>query len=39
MRMAPRFKVGDWVRYRTHGDSYQGYRTDYTVTVLIAGEG
>jgi len=35
---APRFKVGDWVRYRTHGDSYQGYRTDYTVTVLIGGE-
>ena len=32
------FKVGDWVRYRTKGDSYQGYRTDYTVTVLIAGE-
>jgi hypothetical protein len=35
---APRFKVGDWVRYRTHGASYQGYRTDYTVTVLIGGE-
>lgn len=34
----PRFKVGDWVRYRTKGDSYQGYRTDYTVTVLIGGE-
>jgi len=34
----PRFKVGDWVRYRTKGASYQGYRTDYTVTVLIAGE-
>jgi len=34
----PRFKVGDWVRYRTQGSSYQGYRTDYTVTVLIGGE-
>ena len=32
------FKVGDWVRYRTKGESYLGYRTDYTVTVLIAGE-
>jgi len=32
------FKVGDWVRYRTKGESHQGYRTDYTVTVLIAGE-
>jgi hypothetical protein len=34
----PRFKVGDWVRYRTKGSSYQGYRTDYTVTMLIGGE-
>jgi hypothetical protein len=34
----PRFKVGDWVRYRTQGQSAQGYKTDYTVTVLIAGE-
>ncbi len=34
----PRFTVGDWVRYRTKGESHQGYRTDYTVTVLIAGE-
>ena len=33
-----RFNVGDWVRYRTVGSSMQGYRTDYTVTVLIAGE-
>src|SRR5262245_32599499 len=32
------FKVGDWVRYRTLGNSEQGYKTDYTVTVLIAGE-
>jgi len=37
-RHGARFKVGDWVRYRTKGDSYQGYRTDYTVTILIAGE-
>lgn len=34
----PRFKVGDWVRYRTKGESHQGYRTDYSVTILIAGE-
>ena len=34
----PHFKVGDWVRYRTKGSSYQGYRTDYTVTMLIGGE-
>ena len=32
------FKVGDWVRYRTQGQSAQGFKTDYTVTVLIAGE-
>jgi hypothetical protein len=34
----PRFKVGDWIKYRTRGNSLQGYRTDYTVTLLIAGE-
>lgn len=33
-----RFKVGDWVRYQTKGESHQGYKTDYTVTILIAGE-
>ena len=33
-----RFKVGDWVRYQTRGESHQGYKTDYSVTVLIAGE-
>src|SRR5262245_20189051 len=33
-----RFKVGGWVRYRTKGDTEQGYKTDYTVTVLIGGE-
>ena len=37
-KRGPHFKVGDWVRYRTKGESQQGYRTDYTVTVLIAGE-
>ena len=37
-RHGPGFKVGDWVKYRTTGESLQGYRTDYTVTVLIAGE-
>jgi hypothetical protein len=34
----PKFKVGDWVRYHTKGESAQGYKTDYTVTILIAGE-
>jgi len=34
----PRFKVGDWVKYHTKGESMQGYQTDYTVTILIAGE-
>lgn len=34
----PRFKVGDWVRYVTKATSQQGYKTDYTVTILIAGE-
>lgn len=34
----PRFKVGDWVKYRTKGESVQGYQTDYTVILLIAGE-
>jgi hypothetical protein len=34
----PRFKVGDWVRYQTRGRSHQGYRDDYQVVVLIAGE-
>lgn len=37
-RRGPHFKVGDWVTYQTKGQSEQGYRTDYTVTVLIAGE-
>jgi len=34
----PKFKVGDWVRYVTRATSQQGYKTDYTVTILIAGE-
>jgi hypothetical protein len=37
-KRSPQFKVGDWVRYRTRGESAQGFKTDYTVTVLIAGE-
>src|SRR6185503_1597082 len=37
-RQGPRFKVGDWVRYQTKGESAQGFKTDYTVTILIAGE-
>jgi hypothetical protein len=34
----PRFKVGDWVRYRMTGESEMGMSDDYEVTVLIAGE-
>ena len=37
-RHRPTFKPGDWVRYRTRGDSEQGYKTDYSVIALIAGE-
>src|SRR5438552_1525127 len=37
-RQGPRFRVGDWVRYHTKGESAQGFKTDYTVTILIAGE-
>jgi hypothetical protein len=37
-RGGPKFKIGDWVKYHTYGKSDQGYRTDYTVTILIAGE-
>jgi hypothetical protein len=36
--LGPRFKVGDWVRYHTKGESAQGFKTDYSVTILIAGE-
>jgi hypothetical protein len=34
----PTFKPGDWVRYRVTGANNEGVGTDYTVTVLIAGE-
>jgi len=33
-----RLRVGDWVRYRVHGNSERGLATDYTVTLVIAGE-
>ncbi len=33
-----RFKVGDWVKYETKATSHQGYKTDYSVTILIGGE-
>src|SRR5258705_10955390 len=34
----PKFKVGDYVRYRTTGTGEQGIKVDYTVTILVAGE-
>lgn len=34
----PKFKPGDWVRYRISGESELGMRDDYEMTVLIAGE-
>jgi hypothetical protein len=37
-RRGPHFKVGDWVKYHTRGNSQQGFKTDYTVTLLVAGE-
>jgi hypothetical protein len=36
--LAPRFKVGDWVRYHVTSSSEMGESDDYEVTVLIAGE-
>jgi len=37
-RDRPLFHVGSWVRYHTTGKSLQGHVTDYTTTILIAGE-
>jgi hypothetical protein len=37
-RHKPDFKVGDWVKYRISGKSEMGFKDDYEVTVLIAGE-
>lgn len=37
-RDRPLFHVGSWVRYHTVGSSLQGLKSDYTVTILIAGE-
>jgi hypothetical protein len=37
-RDRPLFHVGSWVRYRTTGKSLSGRVTDYTTTILIAGE-
>jgi hypothetical protein len=34
----PTFKVGDWVKYHTTSTSEQGFKDDYTVTILIGGE-
>jgi hypothetical protein len=34
----PNFKVGSWVKYKTTGSSVRGYKDDYAVTIIIAGE-
>jgi hypothetical protein len=34
----PRFEVGTWLKYRTVGSSFRGHKSDYTVTILVAGE-
>jgi hypothetical protein len=34
----PRFKVGDWVRYRRTGSSESGNVVNSTITILISGE-
>src|SRR5215470_9287286 len=34
----PKWKVGDWVRYKFTGSSEKGKRDDFTTTLLIAGE-
>jgi hypothetical protein len=34
----PEFKVGSWVRYHTIASSKLGFRRNYTLTLLIAGE-
>ncbi|HEY3215119.1 MAG TPA: hypothetical protein VGK93_01365 [Candidatus Eisenbacteria bacterium] len=34
----PDFKIGTWVRYRVQSRSLQGYRDDYTITIVVAGE-
>ena len=35
---APTFKVGSWVRYHGTANSMLGFKRDYTLTLLIAGE-
>ncbi|HET9327543.1 MAG TPA: hypothetical protein VFQ05_12285 [Candidatus Eisenbacteria bacterium] len=34
----PTFTVGSWVKYHTRGSSEQGFKDDYTVTILVGGE-
>lgn len=34
----PSFQVGTWTKYRTLSKSEQGFKDDYTVTILAAGE-
>jgi hypothetical protein len=37
-RNKPRFKVGDWVKYRFSSKSEDGRSEDYNLTILISGE-
>jgi len=34
----PNFEVGSWVKYRMQSSSLQGFKDDYSLTILIAGE-
>src|SRR6185369_10683623 len=34
----PTFSVGSWAKYHTVSKSEQGFKDDYTVTILVAGE-
>ena len=34
----PKLEVGSWVKYRMQSTSLQGFKDDYTITVIIAGE-
>jgi hypothetical protein len=34
----PHFTIGEWVKYRTVGQSLRGYHDDYTLTIMVAGE-
>jgi len=34
----PKLEIGQWVKYRMQSTSLQGFKDDYTITILVAGE-